>query len=93
MSEKPSYNVCRDETEPFKTLRGNQDTLNALLALALGGAFFNFGHSRGGLNREGSLLENWAYSQNQMTLIRMIAFQFFYSIFRRFNIQFYESNT
>ena len=38
-----------------------------------------------GLIREGACL------QNQMTWIRMMAFQFLYSIFCGFNIQFYES--
>ena len=32
-----------------------------------GGGLFNFGHSRGGLKREGGLLERGAYSLNQMT--------------------------
>ena len=52
-----------------------------------GGGLFNFRHFRGGL------LEREAYSQNQMTRMYMIGFQFFYPIICGFNIQFYESHT
>ena len=37
---------------------------------------FNFGHSRGGL-KEGGSLERGGYSQNQVTRVYMLAFQFF----------------
>ena len=57
------------------------------------GGLFNFGPSRGRLNREGGLLERGAYSQNQAKRIYLVAFQFLYSIFCEFNIQFYGSNT
>ena len=42
------------------------NTVKALLS-PRGGGLFNFGPSRWGLNREGDLLEKWAYSQNQVT--------------------------
>ena len=51
------------------------------------GGLFEFGHSTGGV------LERGAYLQNPMIWIRMMAFQFIYSIFCGFNVQFYESNT
>ena len=57
------------------------------LVVSQGEGLFNFGHSRGGLSERG------AYSQNQMTMIHMIASQLFNRIFCGFNIQFNESNT
>ena len=51
------------------------------------GGLLDFGHSRG------DLLEGGAYSENQMTRMYKMAFQFFCSIFFRLSIQFYESNT
>ena len=41
---------------------------------------FNFGPSKGGLDREG-LIREGAYSQNQVTRTYLIAFRFFFPIF------------
>ena len=58
-----------------------------------GGGLFNFGPSRGGLNREGAYYKRGAYSQIQVTRIYLVAFQFFYPIFCGINIQFDGSIT
>ena len=44
------------------------------------GGLINFGSSRGGLYREGAYWEG-AYSQNQVTSIYLVAFQFSYPVF------------
>ena len=44
-----------------------------------------------GLDREGSFTRQGAYSQNQVTRIYLVAFQFFYPIFYRINTQSYGS--
>ena len=44
-----------------------------------GGAFLILGNpEEGGLNREGGLLERGAHSQNKVTWMNFVAFQFFY---------------
>ena len=47
-------------------------------SIKLPGGLFNFGPSRGGVNREGGFLERGAYSQNQVTRIYLVAFKQFY---------------
>ena len=53
-------------------------TVKALLSPR--GAYLISDLPEGGLNREGGLLERGAYSQNQVTMIYLVAFQFFYPI-------------
>ena len=53
------------------------------------GAYLISDLPEGGLNREGGLLERGAYSQNQVTRIYLVAFQFFYPIVCGIKVQFY----
>ena len=57
------------------------------------GGLFNFGPSRGGLNREGGLLERGAYSQNQVTRDIFGSFSVLLSHILRNQLKFYGSNT
>ena len=66
-------------------------TVKALLSPQ--GGFINFGPSREGLNRGGLIREGGAYSQNQVTRIYLVAFQFFYPIFCGIKVQLYDLNT
>ena len=63
------------------------NTVKALLSPR--GAYLISDLPEGGLNREGGLLERGAYSQNQVTRIYLVAFQFFYPIVCGIKAQFY----
>ena len=53
------------------------------------GGLFNFEPSRGG----GLVKEGGAYSQNQVTRMYLVAFQFFYPVFCGIKVQFYGLNS
>ena len=75
-------------TEAKTALKGiNTATVKALLSPR--GAYLILDLPEGGLYREGGLLERGAYSQNQVTRIYLVAFQFFYPIFCGMKVQFY----